>query len=642
MSIAELSLNQITKYIDTAIIVRKININTFDYEVTFASQACQSLLGIEPKELLACGEKYFTNIKQDNDFKENFIKNTVIQKSYHDFFQIISNKKTKWIYARTYQIKSEGEHVYTIEISEDATQIKLTEKQLLIAKKAAEKASEAKSSFLANMSHEIRTPISGIVGLIEMTLENCLQEETRNNLELMKSSAKSLLNLINDILDFSKIEANKIELIEEVYDFHAFIHRIISTMNVHAQSKNLELRYHIDKRAPRYLIGDSGRLQQILHNLLSNAIKFTEYGTIKLDVMCKDASEQSCRLSFSVIDEGIGLPEDFVQSLFQSFNQLNPSVSKKYGGTGLGLAISKRLVELMDGTIKASNNKTKGATFSFEINSKISLEKTKKTSKAIEYKLPKLKILVAEDNILNQRFIHHCLAKHEHEVTIVNNGKEVLENLSNKQFDLILMDVQMPELDGLKTTEIIRNSEENFIDNDIPIIALTAYAMKGERERFIESGMNAHVAKPVDKNELFEAIHNCLNGETIKSFHKYSIDEISQSVVNIEQLKHLFKDEPQELNELISIFMANAIDKFKELEQFFKSMDKNKIVHNLHFMAGSASTVKASRLGNLCTSMETLVYQGNFEQVRQLMPILNSEVKEAVQACEQILQNERE
>ncbi len=401
-----------------------------------------------------------------------------------------------------------GEHI--LATMWDISDRKVMERELLAAKVAAERANEAKSEFLANMSHEIRTPMSGILGMTDMVLSMDIEERQREYMIGIKAASLSLLDIINDILDFSKIEAKMMEISLKPFSLCSRVESLRESFNLQAAAKDIELRIAIDDKVPDRLIGDAGRLWQVLSNLLSNAIKFTESGMVGLSVNLQEELENEVRLSFLVEDTGVGIPENKREQLFEVFRQLDPGLTKHQPGTGLGLAISRKLVQMMGGEIDLHSIVGSGSRFFFSL--LFELPDSKEKGKSIEtpsvtVKGRNVRVLLAEDNLLNQEFLTHFLTEGGHKVWVAENGIKVLELLADKPFDIVLMDVQMPQMDGLQATQKIRSHKGTDYDPNIPIIALTAYAMKGDKERMFKAGMNSYLSKPVDMEQLFELIN---------------------------------------------------------------------------------------------------------------------------------------
>ena len=411
----------------------------------------------------------------------------------------------QWSLSRLLDAK--GGALGVLAVGQDVTERKRSEAELCEARDAAEEASRAKSEFLANMSHEIRTPISAIIGMSEMTLNTDLTDEQQGYLVTVKKAAGSLLHIINDILDISKIEARKMELRPEDFNLFEMLEKQLSVLKVQAEEKGIELRAQVGEDVSRCYHGDEYRLGQIIINLVGNAIKFTEKGYVEISVNHVGSFEEGAVLEFRVKDTGIGISEDKAEKLFESFVQLNAGYSKRHPGSGLGLAISRQLVEMMGGHITFTSKKGWGSEFKFTIKLKSSVGECHETETALldeggEEKGLAARILLAEDNATNQLYIAHFLSEHGFEVETAENGLEALELLENSgPFDVILMDVQMPEMDGLEATKKIREQ-----GNNIPIIALTAYAMEGDREKFLSNGMDAYSSKPVKIDELVQII----------------------------------------------------------------------------------------------------------------------------------------
>jgi PAS domain S-box-containing protein len=368
--------------------------------------------------------------------------------------------------------------------------------------------SRSKGEFLASASHEIRTPLAGIIGLAEMALKRDMPPDVRDDLRMISDSAASLSRIINDILDFSKIEAGRMELRPVPFTPASLVESVLKTFKILAQSKAIGLFAEVTKDVPNQLVGDSHRLKQILSNLVSNAIKFTDRGYVRINVESKPLEDGRTLLLVGVHDTGCGIAKSKQGRLFEHFVQVDPCPSMRHGGTGLGLAISRRLAGLMGGTIDLESRPGRGSAFTVRLPMGIAVTPPREEVSAVSAFTPGkgLRILLAEDNPVNRSFLTRYLTGRGYQVDTAANGKEAIVALSLNTYNLVLMDIQMPEMDGLEATRRIRSGTLKGIDPGLPVIALTAYAMKGDRERFIESGMNGYVAKPVDFAELANAI----------------------------------------------------------------------------------------------------------------------------------------
>lgn len=387
-----------------------------------------------------------------------------------------------------------------------------------IEREQAEARDKAKSEFLAHMSHELRTPLSGMLGLLELINKDNMTEEDRSSVQLAQDSGVSLLNLLNDILDLSKIEGGKMTLEEIEFSPFKILHEVTQLFSFQAEKKSVFLKLEASHKIPGLLRGDPKRFRQILINLIGNAVKFTEKGSIviridgQLDGEGKD--QYTYVLKGQVQDTGIGMTSESQKKLFQSFSQADASMARRFGGSGLGLYVTEKLCKLMEGYITVESEEGKGSTFSFQTCFKIPHQidiSDLIPAKSCPIKIPPLRILVAEDNIVNQKVLLRMLEREKHSVTLVENGREVLKALEDtaKPYDLILMDGQMPEMDGLEATRRIRMLPNNAL-KAIPIIGITAHAMATDRSRFLDSGMDGYLIKPVQQDTLNAEIIRCL------------------------------------------------------------------------------------------------------------------------------------
>ncbi len=520
--------------------------------------------------------------------------------------------------------------------------------------------SDAKSEFLARMSHEIRTPMNGVLGMVELLDGTTLNDTQKRYALTIRDSADSLLDIINDVLDFSKIEAGKLSLENVLFDLNTFLTDTVVNLENLAQEKGLSLECQVPPNSALAVSGDPFRMRQVLTNLIANGIKFTDSGSVVLRVTATNDDAEYMNIRFEVIDTGIGIVAEKQKLIFDSFSQEDGSTTRRFGGTGLGLAISKQLIEMMDGSLCVQSEPGKGSVFSFDLRMKASSEtafsasarslhkdilRPKKRTAAI--RALRGRVLLAEDNLVNQEVAQGLLSSIGVEAIVAKNGNETIEQFLCNTFDAVLMDCQMPELDGYQATQAIRQLESESSEDPVTIIAVTANALAGDREKCVAAGMNDYLSKPFTGEQLYQVLSKYLERSERITIQEPSVDRARESVTPesnqpsslaidasvLDGLAELQETGSQSLvQRVVQAYLESSEKLALQLHAAIDSADADSVARTVHTLKSSSANVGALKLADLCKTLETAGRQSDLSSAAELHRQIQQEYEQVIDA----------
>lgn len=561
-------------------------------EILYANQRFCNMSGYSNDELLSknATQLFFYNHPEDiNDFIKK--KHLYARKNYEFEVKIKSGELKWWLVSTAPLFHADGSVKGVVSISLDITKQKTMEVEMRNAIKQAEKSAHAKELFLANMSHEIRTPINAIMGLGKLLSKGAnLDEKQSFYLSSIRKASENLLVIIDDILDVSKIEAGEMTLEKIEVDINEIVGQVITMLQPKAEEKGLLLIAEIDENIALSLLGDPYRINQVLINMVNNALKFTDKGYIRLRAKLAAAINNTQKIVITIEDTGVGIDEKYIGIIFNNFSQEDETVVRKFGGTGLGMSITRRLMELMGGAIEVKSKKNFGTTitltFEMQVSSKRVIVK-KKAAKNDTSHIANAKVLLVEDNELNRLLAYTILTQYGAIVTNAENGAVAIENMRKQKFDIVLMDVQMPVMDGISATKIIR---EEF-KSDIPIIALTANAIKGKKEEYMLAGMNDYIAKPYNEEKMIAVIANLLSKkpaviteshELPSTVNNLTVDNIDLPLFDLKKLIQIAGDNTDFIHKMLALFVTDVPDSMTKIKDAYAIRDFKTIKYLAH------------------------------------------------------------
>ncbi len=598
--------------------IKKVN----QQYLNFLGYTEEELIG-KSEAILLTSDKQKENTAFWEDLKNGRAKSSRIKR-------LGKNRTPIWMQATYNPIKDLDQKVTgIIQIAQDISKEIEAVRAIKEAKNLAETLNIQKDNFIANVSHEIRTPIHAVLGFTNLLLDIEKEPEKKEYLQAVNTAGDSLLFLVNDILDLSKMEAGMLQIEHNNFKLRDCIHNVFAILKLKARQKNLDFQCEIQKNVPEQLIGDSNRLGQILINLLGNAIKFTEKGSVKLEIKATPKDNKTSLINFEVSDTGIGIPAEKLEHIFERFAQAGNNTAQKYGGTGLGLNISKQLIEKQNGVVSVKSIPGSGTSFTFQIPFLKDLGKREEFNKKLEkntFSVENINILVCEDNELNQKLIKILLQEKGFDFSIAQNGEKALELIQNESFDLVLMDLQMPDYNGLELTEIFRNR----FKLKLPIIALTANSTTAEKQKCLNVGMDDYLSKPFRKEDLFLKINHWLTSNLIPIAEKKTD---SEKIIQLEILDELVGDNENFRNEMINLFISQTREMLLEIKAFFEKEEFLHLAQSAHKLKTSFGIIGANPeiLSNLENIDLTSVNKGEIQenikrlgvQIDEIFNILN-------------------
>lgn len=611
-----------------------IIIVSYDGAIKYHNRAVEETLGYRPLSLI--GKSFFDYIHPDEleMFMAEFKQSTT--KPYDESVEFQFHCKDgsyRNLEFNSINLRHENGVEGLILDCRDITQRKRDAEELLNAQKA-------KQQFLANMSHEIRTPINGISGMAALLADSNDEEERAKYLKAIQTSAESLKVIINDILDLSIIESGKLNFEKIGFSVQKQLDVLYNTFVHQAKNKGLILNFEVDPEADLIVIGDPVRLNQILINLIGNALKFTHVGRIDVSVSLKMVKDDMQYLSFEVADTGIGISRDKLANIFESFTQADDSITRRYGGTGLGLAISKQLVDMQNGTIKARSVENKGTTFMFTIpylrgTEEDLKEGMQKEMDSSQVNFSGLKLLLVEDNDINRLYAVRLLRKWNIDVIEAENGVVAVDKLKDNDYDLILMDLQMPVMDGFEATTTIRNKFDPP-KSEVPIIALTANAIKGDNERCFEVGMNDYISKPFKPETLLAKINKLTKQENLGEAEK-----TEKHLTDIGYLREVCHNDTDFMREMIQVFVDTMPDMLSEMETYIEDSEWMKLSKVAHKAKPSFSFMGLKDTLELARTLEEMGRETkDIENVPSIFREFRGQTTRAIGELQDILKQE--